>query len=183
MLAAFDVALTADFSTPGPAAMRAEVRALFFLASWLENVPRQVRAACPLHLVCVGAEAPESVAALAARAGAKLSAREPFLVPTVAGKRPMPQLRALAAGPFATGRLLLLDVATLVLADPFPLLATVPEDAISSSPADRPPLPEAMWPGLYRALGLEPPAARMRSLRAELGAFPARRAARFRRSA
>lgn len=170
--AAFDVALTADFSTPGPAAIRAEVRALFFLASWLENVPRQTREACPLHLVCVGADAPESVAALAARAGARLSSREPFLVPTVVGKRPMPQLRALEAGPFATGRVLLLDAGMLIFAEPFSLLAAVPADVISSSPADRPPLPEGIWPDLYRAVGLEPPAARMRSLRAELELSP-----------
>ena len=166
--AAFDVALAADFSTPGPAALRAEVRALFFLASWLENVPARTRRACPLHLVAVGAELPGSVAALAARAGARVRVREPWLVATVVGKRSLHRLRALEAGPFATGRVLLVEAATMVFADPWPALGAVPAGVLASSPADRPPLPEGAWPGVYRAVGLEPPTARMRSLRAEL---------------
>lgn len=171
-VAAFDVALAADFSSPGPPAIRAEVRALFFLASWIENVPGRVRDACPLHLACVGAAVPESVAALAARAGARVSAHEPWLIPTVVGKRPLHRLRALETGPFATGRVLLLDAGELVAAEPFTRLAALPGDVIASSPADRPPLPGAVWPSLYRAVGLEPPAARMRSLRAELELSP-----------
>ena len=166
--AAFDVALAVDFSTPGPASLRAEVRALFFLASWLENVPGRTRRACPLHLVAVGAELPGSVAALAARAGARVSVREPWLVATAVGKRPLHRLRALEAGPFATGRVLLVEVATMLFADPWPALGAVPAGMLASSPADRPPLPESAWPRVYRAVGLEPPTARLRSLRAEL---------------
>ena len=68
---------------------------MFFLASWIENVPGRFREVCPLHLACVGAAVPESVAALAARAGARVSSHEPWLVPTVVGKRPLHRLRAL----------------------------------------------------------------------------------------
>ena len=74
--------------------------------------------------------------------------------------------------PFATGRVLLLDAGELVVAEPFTRLAMLPGDAVASSPADRPPLPGSVWTGLYRAVGVEPPTVRMRSLRAELELSP-----------
>lgn len=167
--AGFDVAIAADFSSP-KGAVRAEVQTLFFLASWLENTSPQTRASCPLHLACVlrGGNVPDSVATLAERAGARVALHEPLLVRLPDGEREFNRLRALDAGPFTTARLLLLDTGTLVLGDPRLALAGIPEDVLSSSPADRALLPDAAWPPLYGALHLSTPTTRIRALRAEL---------------
>lgn len=89
-----DVAFAAEFDR-WETAPAAEARALFFLASWLER-----GCAFPLHLACVG-EPPSSVRALAAAAGARVWA---------AANR-----REALAGPFQTGRVLLVGAETLVL--------------------------------------------------------------------
>ena len=102
-----DVVIVPDFS--GRAAMLFEARALFFLASWLHVYGgRSMRRRAPrLHVCCIG-DPPQSVATLAARAGASVECHRPIREAGLINK-----LRGLDVQ-HRGGRLLLLDVDTLV---------------------------------------------------------------------
>ncbi len=150
-----DVAAAVEFAPSyHPAAARAEVQALFFLAGWREHAAPGFTP----WLVCIDAP-PPSVCWLAEQTGARL-VHAPFRGRTESFNR----ARAWDPFPGEHARRLVLDPEVLVIKPPSSALAT-----LAGAPAARPPLPEDVWPAIYRAVGVPMPTERLRTLRAELG--------------
>lgn len=148
-----DVAAAVEFAPSyHPAAARAEVQALFFLAGWREHAAPGFTP----WLVCIDAP-PPSVCWLAEQTGARLVHAPP-------DKQSFNRARAWDPFPGEHARRLVLNPEVLVIKPPSSALAT-----LAGAPAARPPLPENVWPAIYRAVGVPMPTERLRTLRAELG--------------
>ncbi len=147
-----------------PDAPRAQVRALFFLAGWREHATA-ARGMRPC-LVCVDAP-PPSVCWLAEQAGARLIHRPPF---APGDGRTWRRGCAWDEADGDAARRLVLDAEVLAVGDPVPALSGWRgETLLAAAPAEKASLPDACWPGIYRAVGLSMPSERIRPLRASLG--------------
>jgi hypothetical protein len=155
---AFDVVIVPDFRPEAKADF--EIRTLLFLASWTENAG--LARDFPLHVACIGTP-PESVRALAARAGASVTAHQPF--DPERGWRTPNKLRGLEVRR-KEKTVLLLDVDVIVLGDLAPLGDF--GECIAATPAIGPRVSVAVWRRIYDRLGMEMPEKRIASVRGEL---------------
>ena len=154
-----DVVVVPDFSNQNRAVF--EARTLFFLASWLEHAGNA--SSWPLHLACIG-EPPESVRRLGERCHASVTVHEPLS----GGDRLFTnKLWGLeVAG--RTDRVLLLDADVLVLSDISGLCEL--GNCVAAAPSFKPRIPTSAWRAVYRALGVELPAERIKSVRGAVAA-------------
>jgi len=154
----FDTVIVPDFS--GPASSTFEVRALFFLASWIEHAG--AARDFPLHVACIG-DPPASVRRLAAACNATVTTHESIRVNAAFHVN---KFRGFEV-PRRTDRLLLLDVDVVVLSDlsDYGRLG----DCIAAAPASMPQTPERSWKRIYEALGVDQPTERIASMRGQLG--------------
>jgi hypothetical protein len=150
-VSAVDVVIVPDFA--GSQAMVFEARTLLFLGSWLEH--QGASRSWPLHVAAIG-EAPESVHDLASRCGAILSCHDDL---EQSGNRFMNKLRGLEIES-RTGRILLVDVDTVVLGDLRP--AAELGECISAQLAPRNRLRPELWQEIFEATGVEMPRERVR---------------------
>jgi hypothetical protein len=155
----FDVVIVPDFL--GSRAHVQEGQAILFLSNWLQEYGNEAR--LPLHLACVG-DPPATVRRLADRAGARLSSHAPISIQ--AGHHVGNKLRGREVAP-ETGRLLLLDVDTLILNDNSPLGHW--ESCLASAPDDCPQVTGDQWRRIYQGLQLDLPSDRSPCLAVELG--------------
>jgi hypothetical protein len=162
----FDVVIVPDFL--GSQAHVQEGQAILFLSNWLQEYGNEAR--LPLHLACIG-DPPATVRRLADQAGARLSSHAPIGIQ--AKHHVGNKLRGLEV-PAETGRLLLLDVDTLIVNDISPLGHWEP--CLAAAPDDCPKVTDAQWRRIYQGLQLDLPSDRSLCLAAELGLpeFPGR---------
>ncbi|MFM7205675.1 MAG: hypothetical protein ACKO4T_03250 [Planctomycetaceae bacterium] len=150
-----DVVIVPDFS--GRASLLFEARTLFFLASWQRVYGnRSAGPQAPRLQICSIGEPPDSVARLAAAAGAGLECHQPIREAGLINK-----LRGLEVR-HRGGRLLLLDVDTLVLRDLAPVVDL--EADLAAAVAGKAQVPEAAWREIYAAFGIPLPAERLVSV-------------------
>jgi hypothetical protein len=141
------VVVVADFD--GPQAAQFGLLVQVFLASWMDH--RGASRAWPVHVVCIG-EPPPEVVQIARRAGAVVVPKPPLVInPT----RTSNKIRGLEVET-QTGRVLLLDVDTLVLRDLTALLAFT-RDAIGVSSVTLNRLPEPTWRRVFETVGVPYP--------------------------
>ena len=150
-----DVVIVPDFS--GRASILFEARALFFLASWRRVYgDRSMNPQAPrLHVCCIG-DPPTSVTRLAATVGASIECHGPIRDAGLINK-----LRGLDIR-HRGGRLLLLDVDTLVLRD-LASLVDVPAD-LAAAVAGKAQVPETAWREIYASFGIPLPTERLVSV-------------------
>lgn len=158
MAAALEVAVVSDFRPE--VVRRFELRALFFLASWLENAGRARD--FPLHMACIG-EPPRSVRLLAERCHASVTIHEPVGADDTGMSNKMRGLEVASRG----DSVLLLDSDFLVMSD-FSELAGM-TGCVAAAPAARNRVPDRYWVRIYPALGLPVPEERMASVLMEVG--------------
>lgn len=118
----FDVATVTDFS--GQNARQFELRALFFLASWMEYGGKAND--LPLHIAAIG-QVPKSVQALADQCGAEITGHQPFHHGGFANKQRGFEVNR------RTDHILLVDTDVIVFSDISDMLLRLGDNCIAAA--------------------------------------------------